>query len=86
MIDAFKVAPEHIRHIPRGVDLSRFEVKSLKPKGESTYTICCLGRLTPIKGHIYFLKAMVKVVRSVPYVKIWIIGDAPPHKEGYRDT
>jgi len=85
MIDAFKVTPDSIRCIPRGVDLSKFRSKADKSRGESRYTVACLGRLTPIKGHVYFLRAMAKVVRTFPYVKIWIIGDAPSNKEAYKN-
>jgi len=40
--------------------------------------------MTPLKGHTYFLKAMAKVVRTVPYAKIQIIGDAPAKKISYK--
>jgi len=83
MIDNFKVPSENIRCIPRSVDLKRFQVK----KEESTEPSCrisIVGRMTPLKGHKYFLNAMAKVVRFLPFVKIWIIGDVPPQKEAYR--
>ncbi len=91
MIDNFHVSPENIRCIARSVDLSRFDgVKketqdSSSGKGQdATCRISMVGRITPLKGHIYFLKAMAKVVRSNPFVRIWIIGDTPPEKESYR--
>ena len=43
-----------------------------------------IGRITPLKGHSYFLEAMARVIRLKPYVKVWIIGDAPAGKEYYR--
>ena len=42
-----------------------------------------IGRLTPIKGHPVFLKAMARVVRVFPNVKIRIIGDSP--KPQYKE-
>lgn len=51
---------------------------------DPTDVISIVGRITPLKGHIYFLKAMAKLVRSKPFVKIWIIGDTLPGKEMYR--
>jgi heptosyltransferase-2 len=42
-----------------------------------------VGRLTPIKGHPLFLKAMARVARVYPDLKIRIIGDAP--KPQYKE-
>ncbi len=84
MIDQFKVQPENIRCIPRSVDLTRFKPKDETTSSASQCVIAIVGRLTPLKGHTYFLRAMAQVVRSIPYAKIWIIGDAPASKESYR--
>ena len=84
MIDHFKVPAESIRRIPRSVDLDRFAaVKKEKHKGNGPI-IAMVGRITPLKGHTYFLQAMAKVVRKYPYAKVWIIGDAPVQKEAYK--
>ncbi|MCK5580548.1 MAG: lipopolysaccharide heptosyltransferase II [Candidatus Omnitrophica bacterium] len=85
MVEKYKVSSEHIRPIPRSVDLSKFKIPHKSSKGQSSdYVISMVGRITPLKGHTYFLKAMAKVVRSMPYAKIWIIGDAPRKKETYK--
>ncbi|MFA5088719.1 MAG: lipopolysaccharide heptosyltransferase II [Candidatus Omnitrophota bacterium] len=84
MIDDFGVPPENIRHIPRSVDLKRFAASRETGKSDPRHVISIVGRITPLKGHLYFLKAMAKVIRSVPAVRIWIIGDAPPKKEIYK--
>ena len=84
MIDAFKVPAENIRCIARSVDLNRFNVSRDDEHGKSSFIISIVGRITPLKGHVYFLKSMAKVVRSRPYVKIWIIGDVPPKKASYK--
>jgi len=82
MVHDFHVPPENIRHIPRSVDVSKFNVPR---KTDNSYpVIAIVGRITPIKGHEYFLKSMVKVVRSKPFCKICIIGDAPADKPEYR--
>ncbi len=82
MVHDFKVPPENIRLIPRSVDFGKFNVPRKK---ENSYpVIAIVGRITPIKGHEYFLRSMVKVVRSKPFCKIWIIGDAPLDKPEYR--
>jgi lipopolysaccharide heptosyltransferase II len=84
MIDNFGVPAENIRCIPRSVDLERFEFGRKKSDKSVSCVITMIGRLTPLKGHLYFLQAMAKVLRQVPYIKVWIIGDAPKGKEVYR--
>ncbi len=85
MIDDFDVRAENIRHIQRSVDLEKFNVPRSEIQPSAPYIISIVGRLTPLKGHSYFLKAMAKVVRSIPNVRIWIIGDAPAKKEAYKE-
>lgn len=86
MIDAYKVPPHHIRCIPRSVNLDRFPLTPPTPTGKNNryFTVTIAGRLTPLKGHVYFLKAMAKVARQMPYLRIRIIGDAPSEKSYYR--
>ncbi|MDP8266125.1 MAG: lipopolysaccharide heptosyltransferase II [Candidatus Aceula meridiana] len=85
MIEDFHVAAENIRCIPRSVDLRKFNIPRSESFSKSEYTISIIGRITPLKGHEYFLRAMARVVRTLPYVKIWIIGDAPEEKISYRE-
>ena len=84
MIDDFKVQSRSIRCIPRSVDLDKFKVKKVFDRGSLDKAVAIVGRITPLKGHIYFLKAMATVVRSNPYIKIKIIGDVPAKKESYK--
>jgi lipopolysaccharide heptosyltransferase II len=84
MIDDFKVLPRSIRCIPRSVDLEKFNVEREPTEGIARCTITMIGRITPLKGHTFFLKAMAKVVRMIPYAKILIVGDAPAKKESYK--
>ncbi|MFC1510067.1 lipopolysaccharide heptosyltransferase II [Candidatus Omnitrophota bacterium] len=83
MIEDFKVRAGYIRCIPRSVDLEKFKHIKEKSIHDSGVTITIVGRITPLKGHRYFLQAMGKVVRANPYAKIWIVGDAPSNKEAY---
>jgi lipopolysaccharide heptosyltransferase II len=84
MVD-FKVPSERIRCIARSVDLSKFKISKEKKQGRSPYTIAIVGRITPLKGHRYFIKALAEVVRTLPKIRIWIIGDAPAQKTSYRE-
>jgi len=85
MINNFLVPRDRIRLIPRGVDLEGFRLRSPgKRSHKKEFVIGLIGRITPIKGHIYFIRAMSKVVRLMPNAKAIIIGDAPANKPKYR--
>ena len=84
MRDDFGVAHDKIRMIPRGVNLEEFKMRDAEKLAATKEVIIGLvGRLTPIKGHPLFLKAMARVVRVYPHIKIQIIGDAP--KPQYKE-
>ncbi|MBF0478619.1 MAG: GT4 family glycosyltransferase PelF [Candidatus Omnitrophica bacterium] len=85
MIDTYKVPADNIRCIPRSVDQDRFSQFKHEIKIKTNPVIAVVGRLTPIKGHTFFIKAMSKVLRVYPYAKIWIIGDAPANKQEYKN-
>ena len=84
MRDDFGVPHDKIRLIPRGVDLDEFKLAEARDPGKKDPIIVGLiGRITPIKGHPLFLKAMARVARVFPNIKIQIIGDAP--KPQYKE-
>ena len=84
MIEHLGVASRSIRYIPRSVDLEKFQEQHPEVTGKPFYTIAIVGRLTPLKGHTFFLRAMAKIVRTMPNIRIWIIGDAPAAKQSYK--
>ncbi len=84
MIDDFKVPYERIRLIASGVDLEKFKRIPSENK-RSEFNIGMVGRLTRIKGHLHFIKAMAKVARVMPNIKIWIVGDAPATGQAYKE-
>lgn len=85
MIDDFKVPHERIRLVPRSVDLEKFKYRAPDTQRTKEFNVGIVGRITPIKGHLHFIKAMAKVLRVVPKIKIWIVGDAPASKEAYKE-
>jgi lipopolysaccharide heptosyltransferase II len=87
MVDDFAVPYERIRLIPSSVDLEKFKCAWSPPekKKNAEFNIGIIGRLTPLKGHLYFIKAMAKVARVLPRIKIWIVGDAPGTREAYKE-
>lgn len=82
MINDFKVPAKRVRLIARGVDLNKFKF-NLHTQTKSQFIVGIVGRITPLKGHIYFLQAMALVAKQIPNLKVWIIGDAPPDKKEY---
>ena len=85
MVDDFAVPLERVRLIPRSVDLERFQYSAPLKKKLEEFNVGIIGRITPLKGHLDFIKAMAKVSRSIPRLKIWIVGDASPSKEAYKE-
>ncbi|MDD5116126.1 MAG: lipopolysaccharide heptosyltransferase II [Candidatus Omnitrophica bacterium] len=85
MIDDFGVPHDRIKLVPRSVDLERFKYADSKPKRKGEFNVGIIGRITPLKGHLHFIKAMARVSRVVPRLKIWIVGDAPASKEAYKE-
>ena len=87
MIEDFGVPHERIRFVPRGVDLERFRFKAVDTSLHKTeYRIGVVGRITPIKGHSFFLQAIARAIRIFPKVKILIVGDAPKDRPEYKDS
>jgi lipopolysaccharide heptosyltransferase II len=84
MIKDFGVPRERIRLIPRGVNLEKFSYREPDAGQKKGHNIGIIGRITPIKGHLYLIRAMSKVVRILPNINLFIIGDAPFSKPKYR--
>ncbi len=85
MIDDFGVPQERIRLIPRSVDLKKFKFISPDAKRKKEFNVGLIARLTPIKGHTHFIKAMARVARTMPRLKIWIVGDASARNQRYKE-
>jgi len=85
MIDDFLVPYQRIKLIPRSVDLEKFKFQPYSQRPKTELVVGMIGRITPLKGHANFLKAIGKVMRSMPYLKVWIVGDAPQHKQIYKE-
>ncbi len=85
MIDDFGVACEKIRNIARSIDTEKFTFMPPEAKSRTEFVIAIIGRITPLKGHIYFIKAIQKVYRSIPNIRVWIVGAAPKGRLHYKD-
>ncbi|MCX5699498.1 MAG: lipopolysaccharide heptosyltransferase II [Candidatus Omnitrophica bacterium] len=85
MIEDFSLPHERIKLVPRSVDLGKFKYLDPKTKRKEDFNVGIIGRITPLKGHLHFIKAMARIYRLVPRLKIWIVGDAPVSKEAYKE-
>ena len=85
MIEDFAVPRHKIRLISRGVDLDKFKYTPPNQKKDTgEFTIGIIGRITPIKGHTDFIRAIAKVARIMPKIKVLVVGSAPAKKEKYE--
>ncbi len=85
MAGDFGVPFENLRLIPRSVDMDKYSFRLPPAKPKKDFLIAVVGRIAPIKGQIYFLKALSKILRSYPSVKAWIIGGISPGKDSYME-
>ncbi len=89
----FGLSLERVRLVPRGVDLERFRFSpplshssAGQGKAKAGFNIGIIGRLTPLKGHTYFLRAIARVMRQVysPSIKVWIVGGVSASHQDYK--
>lgn len=85
MIDDFGVPPERIVVIPRGVDFSEFSFIADKynQPAPKVFRVLNLGRLSPIKGQLEFLKALHQVRQKGIPVEGWLAGSEGEGKTEY---
>ncbi len=91
MIDHFGVSPDRVRLIYRGVDLTQFrwnepsDQDQEAPRSKSRpFRILNIGRLSPIKGQIEFLKAIHQIRSRLP-LEVWLAGSEGKGKSKYTD-
>ncbi|MGE5279623.1 MAG: lipopolysaccharide heptosyltransferase II [Deltaproteobacteria bacterium] len=86
MMRTFRVPRENIRLIPRSVDLERYRFRGTSgERQKGGVLIGVIGRLSPVKGHVHFLKALALVRRALPEARAWFVGDVSPGKDNYKE-
>jgi lipopolysaccharide heptosyltransferase II len=80
MVSDFGVPYERIRFIPRGVDLSQFKFRDPATHQTKDFTIGMVSRITPLKGHSFFIKAVALLRKDIPNLKVLVIGSAAKDK------
>jgi len=85
MMENFNVPFDRIKLVPRGVDLNKYPFIERDLHKSATNTIGIISRITPLKGHAYFLKSIASISRKITHLKVLVVGDAPKGKEKYKD-
>lgn len=87
MIDDFGVAPERIRLVHRGVDLSQFSYQPWNKREKNlTLRIVNVGRLSPIKGQVEFLKSIHLLKQKIQKpLEVWLVGSEGKGKTKYTE-
>ncbi|HRK61013.1 MAG TPA: lipopolysaccharide heptosyltransferase II [Candidatus Omnitrophota bacterium] len=84
MIEDFGTSPEHIRLIPRGVDLNQFKHSTARfDKSTKPLRVIHVGRFSPIKGQVEFLRAVHLVRSRFPDFEVWLVGSEGGGKNKY---
>ncbi len=60
-----------------GVDPAEFSPTPRAPRGESPFTIICVGRLAPAKAQYILLEACAEVIRRGHPILLRLVGDGP---------
>jgi lipopolysaccharide heptosyltransferase II len=88
MIDDFGVSPGKLRLIHRGVDLSLydFDAEKYDRSIRRPLKIINVGRISPIKGHESFIRAIHLLSTRFPNIKAQIVGGPDRGKEAYYQS
>ena len=77
--EKFKVPEEKLRLVYNGV-----EIKECPEFNGQNHRIGIIARLTPLKGHPFFIEAIARLRERFPDIKGFIIGPIPEDKIGYK--
>ena len=86
LIIDFKLDEHKISVVHNGIDIQKFgdfsSRDNLRRKlaGQSDFLVGIIARLADVKGHIYLIQAMPKVIKNFPNTKLLIIGQGKMKK------
>ncbi len=86
MQSQFGVPASKLRRIPRGVDLERFRaLRRTRISNEGPIVAAVVGRITALKGHEVFLRAVALAHAKNPRIKGRIVGDCPADRPALKE-
>ena len=78
------IKEERISVISNGIDVDSYsnsfppeDIRFLAGTNADTRVVCCVGRLSPQKGHRYLIEAAPKIIKEMPNVVFLFVGDGP---------
>ena len=90
LAEDFGVPEERIRMIYNGIELDKYRSsgtvtgKSVLKKTigmeDEVFTVGTVGRLSPVKGHVYLIDAFREVTREHPQMQLLVVGEGPDEK------
>ncbi len=92
LLSEFKADPDSVRLVYNGIDLekirlkeplTRRQVKDRLGLGEGP-VVGIIARLSEVKGHVYLIRAMDKVLRKFPDAQLLIVGEGRIEKDLVR--
>ncbi|MFH1622455.1 MAG: glycosyltransferase [Candidatus Omnitrophota bacterium] len=84
LMNDFNLPRDRIRFIRQSIDLDNFNFQDIDYRSKTDFKIGIISPLTH-KEYENFLKAMVKVVRVIPYIKIYLISYKQGIKQNTKD-
>jgi glycosyltransferase involved in cell wall biosynthesis len=92
-IEKCRIPKKKMTVLPNGVDLEAFDNTSFPSQfldqwdlKEQDILIGCVGRLSPIKGHIFMIRALPAILEKYPNTHLIIIGDGPDKPKLVNET
>ncbi|MFC1708797.1 glycosyltransferase [Candidatus Omnitrophota bacterium] len=73
LINNFDLPRERLRFIKPSLNLENFNFRDVDHRSKTDFNIGIIAPSRMNKEYVHFLKAMVKVIRIIPPIKIWII-------------
>ncbi len=72
----FYVPEQKVALIPNGIDVSSFRVSAARlDPHHPDRTVGVIARLSVVKGHVYLIEAMAKVIEEFPDARLFLFGD-----------
>jgi len=92
-VRSLRADPERVRLVHRGLDPERFDLGLNKGDKHALRAefglpefgpvVAIIGRITRLKGHPDYLRAMAEVLKTIPDAVPLIVGAVPPKKAAY---
>ncbi len=94
LLSEFQASPENIRLINNGIDLEKVKLKEPLSRSEVKTklgikvgpVIGIIARLSDVKGHVYLIRSMKRVLKEFPDAQLLVVGEGRMERELIRLT